>query len=852
MRKGKKVLSMLIAVVMMLSMIPFSVSATSDIEVWIDFEGYNLGQGYYLEPIKVTVPEGSSAAYVTDKALKEAGIDYKNTGSVSSSFYLQALKGVDKGNVKIPQYLIDGGFDLDEYLETNDDDYLGEFDYSFMSGWMITVNHNLISTGASDHIVKDNDVIRWQFTVWGYGADLGIDSGWGSPAYYDHNDKSDIIRALTSDNKNSILPVVINPLATKDDIKNAVKVESGGQETGTKPTEPEGPSEPEIPSIVEKTEMIEVKDKTVKFLQDTVKKPINGSVGGEWAVLSLARNNAISEESKAYYVSQMIQLVQEKGNVLHSSKYTENSRAIIGLSSLGYDCTNFAGVNLIEPLLNTEKTVKQGINGAIYALIALDTKAYQADVRQDYIDYILGKELSGGGWALSGTTADPDITAMAVQALANYKSDTGVLNSIEKALNVLSDKQTVEGGYQSWGTLNSESVSQVICALSTLGIDPEKDTRFIKNGNTLFDNLKTYSINNGDSISFKHVVGDSAYNLMATEQAAYALTAYSMFKEGKGTFYDMTNTSNTEEPSVEIDKVVTLVYPDKIVNKVGTQFNIDVKVKKSPDSKAFTSNMIISDKVELIDVKVGTGVSGGVLDYTSKDKIRLAYGDMTLGSNIQYPTFNDYEVYSLKFQLKEKVSSINFKLEDLVYYKSSEEKEIFNSAECSISLEEEQSINIITKELFRGDGVDLIPDNMKGIKVEITGMSNYSGSVGFKVGSEIYYLTYLKDQLGSSKIYYMLIPTDIDDTQMSDKTRYSIYESEVEKLIQFGDVNRDGSIDSQDALEVTALWLRKIDLTDDNTILEANTTSDERVDLSDALSVVEYFVSNRQFVIASK
>ena len=67
---------------------------------------------------------------------------------------------------------------------------------------------------------------------------------------------------------------------------------------------------------------------------------------------------------------------------------------------------------------------------AIWALIALDSGNYATAQRQAYIDYILSKEISGGGWALTGSSPDADITGMALQALAKYCSQKRVETAV--------------------------------------------------------------------------------------------------------------------------------------------------------------------------------------------------------------------------------------------------------------------------------------------------------------------------------------------------------------------------------------------------------------------------------------
>ena len=194
-----------------------------------------------------------------------------------------------------------------------------------------------------------------------------------------------------------------------------------------------------------------------------------------------------------------------------------------------------------------EKTIWQGINGAIWALIALDCGNYEIPqnpdaktqaTRQMYVNHILEKQTSDGGWALSGDYADADVTGMALQALSKYQDNDAVKSATEKALSCLSDMQKENGGFSSYETENSESSVQVLVALCELGISPE-DERFIKNGKTILDNIFTFY--DGEH-GFKHTHNDTT-NQMATEQCFYALIALKRAMENKNSLYDMNDTS---------------------------------------------------------------------------------------------------------------------------------------------------------------------------------------------------------------------------------------------------------------------------------------------------------------------
>lgn len=287
-------------------------------------------------------------------------------------------------------------------------------------------------------------------------------------------------------------------------------------------------------------------EQTAAWLLEKVPKANTGSVGGEWLILGLARSDAaVSPEYFERYYENLAAYTAELGGVLHERRYTEYSRVILAVTAIGKDPADVGGYNLLTPLSDYEQTVFQGINGAIYALLALDCGNYEIPqnpygstqaTRELYVDYIMSQEVSGGGWALTGDTADVDVTAMALQALAKYRNRKDVKDAITRALTVLSDLQNENGGYAFQGTESSESICQVITALTELGISLD-DARFIKNGRTLKDRLLDYQADDG---GFCHVLDDDS-ELMATEQAFYAMAALERMERGENSLYDMTD-----------------------------------------------------------------------------------------------------------------------------------------------------------------------------------------------------------------------------------------------------------------------------------------------------------------------
>ncbi len=302
---------------------------------------------------------------------------------------------------------------------------------------------------------------------------------------------------------------------------------------------------------------------TQKYLLQTVPEPGCGSIGGEWVIIGMAQGDAgVPDDYYDNYLKAVESYVSQEGGVLHTVtgyKYTEYSRIILGVTAAGGNAENIAGYNFLERLTDMDNVCRQGINGPIWALIAFDSHCYEIPQlesvdeekrtsREALIEAIIEGQLQDGGWDIMDSQADPDMTAMALQALAPYymgderfqgliSSDLlgRVSSSVDAGLEILSSIQCNDGGFESWGNASAESCAQVVVALSSLGIDCSSDTRFVKEGGSALEALLAYHKGDG---GFSHIY-DGESNQMATEQCCYALAAYDRFVNGSGRLYDM-------------------------------------------------------------------------------------------------------------------------------------------------------------------------------------------------------------------------------------------------------------------------------------------------------------------------
>ena len=467
----------------------------------------------------VTIKKGSTVYHAFTKALEGSGI----TAVGAASGYIRSM--------------------------TKDGVTYGEFTSGPNSGWLYKVNGRLPSVPLTQKAVADRDYVLWYYTT-DWKADP--DAAKMAEEEITAADVIKLINAIGTVTKNSG-----NAIAAARAAYNKLPADQKALVTNYDKLLAAEAAYAEILKALQegedKTDSASWR-KTYSDALDAVKTE-ELTFGSEWLAIALARSGRSVPDS---YYDSVVKAVQDAKGQLSDRKFTEYSRTILALTAIGKDPTDVGGYDLLSKLADMDDVTYQGINGAIFALIALDSGKYDVPTaaeggnqttRDGLVAYILKQQLSDGGWALSGSNADPDMTAMALQALAPYRTgDAAVLAAVDKAIRTLSDMQQVNGGYSSWGTLNSESCAQVLIALATLGIDPVSDSRFAKNGLTVLDALLSYAVSGG----FRHTA-DGEVDAMATEQALCALTAYARLLDGKTSLYDMTDVLDGQPADVPDD-----------------------------------------------------------------------------------------------------------------------------------------------------------------------------------------------------------------------------------------------------------------------------------------------------------
>lgn len=191
-----------------------------------------LGAGYLVEPQKVEIFEGENAAQALLKVLDQKKYTYDYTGKPEKAFYLAHIMGI-KGKVptkpNVPQCLKAQLLKDNAKVENRaDENSLGEFDYTSMSGWMYSVNNVFPNVGFADTYLQDGDVVRVQFTIWGYGRDIGGADAMGTYGsnFYPVADKTKLLRKVAEQGYSNVSEKVKSILtslnASQSEVDNAL------------------------------------------------------------------------------------------------------------------------------------------------------------------------------------------------------------------------------------------------------------------------------------------------------------------------------------------------------------------------------------------------------------------------------------------------------------------------------------------------------------------------------------------------------------------------------------------------------------------------------------------------------
>ncbi len=637
---------------------------------------------------------------------------------------------------------------------------------------------------------------------------------------------------------------------------------------------PEAPRQPQDISAV--------LNATLAMQATTVAEPSFGTNYGEWTVFGLARGGYYANDSQYFadYYDRIVEYVNttaaevDKSGALDSNKSTDNSRLIMALAAIGKDATSVGNWDLVEAYsANGINWIRrQGMNGTIWTLIALDCGGYETSdptIRQQCVDAILTAQHNDGGWSLVTAKTQPsnvDITGMTLTALYPYRDQPAVAEACAEAFTWLSESQLDNGGFPYGKGETSESCVWAIVACTTWGINPDTDPRFIKNGKSAIDNLLTYYLE--DEAKFEHGRGAGA-NAMATDQATYGLVAYDRLVRGQKALYDYSDVTIEEETVVAGKPTATLGLPAQITDDIGKTFNAVITLNQWDNEAGYKLiDLIVNvpEGLSVTDVAASSRLSGGAVSYhmDEEGKLRVVYfdanehSDITVVGSAEGNAF-PAQFFTITFQVdaatagEQKAISIGGMSVKLTSDSSDENAMIkVDSTTAAGNIAVVKGISYSAICLYTGDDIDLIPATKKAVAVSVVGIESAT-KLTYNDGTNQYVFKYSAEISAKTGIatYVALVDTSIAMEQFVNKLNFTFTE-DAATTIMFGDTNGDGVVNAQDALNAVDAWLRKGDAPTDDQILTLNVNGDSRINTFDALGIVEKFVDGSDLGVVTK
>ena len=234
-------------------------------------------------------------------------------------------------------------------------------------------------------------------------------------------------------------------------------------------------------------------------------------------------NIKMTEEEQAKLREIMAVIVGAGGETyLGRASYTYAAGAVRAMQYLGMNPGDINGLDYIVPLTNTSKaapTSTQDFNSYLYDIASIDPEVWRSRgvdgdmLAEQFITRVLADQTLDGGfddfYGYSVATAKEGQTVIgqgsvpetisALSALASYRDKENVAAAIEAGLTYLSSVQLADGSFECWGdTPNGAVTLSMLSLMDKLDISID-DERFVKNGNTVADAMRTFYV---DGVGF--------------------------------------------------------------------------------------------------------------------------------------------------------------------------------------------------------------------------------------------------------------------------------------------------------------------------------------------------------------
>ena len=355
-------------------------------------------------------------------------------------------------------------------------------------------------------------------------------------------------------------------------------------------SQPEGNAAPETP--------LEPVDKPTAGIDELLAKIAAGYAAesslGDWKVMEMSAYeaydakapNKLSASAKQNFVNAAVTAASADT----APGEADLAKMILALQAAGYDPQKLyrAGsdeaIDLIAMLDNVSPHSTDAWTAA-YVMAAYAQNSAAKDKGKAIAEAVLATQNSDGSFESWGSKVDA--TANMIAGLAFYADDTAVKTAIDAAVEFLAGAQLSNGTFDSWGYgPDANTAAIVTIGLCAAGVDPAKDTRFVKEDFSALDGLLVYALADESGFGYQD---NETLNDSATEQGFRALLAAANFaKTGKAfNIYDYSKNSPLEEARATGES-----SPAKPADPTGD--DITVKVTVQPQNGYWLRNYSVT------------------------------------------------------------------------------------------------------------------------------------------------------------------------------------------------------------------------------------------------------------------
>ena len=446
----------------------------------------------------------------------EKAIDYLSAQQLASGGFLRYGEDVEEDAVVLEMMQALGISPDDERFVKN-----GNTVPDGMMGWY-QGKYSSSAPAPGQGFYREN--ANWGYNTYSYYEPLGwVKSSWGSMYDPDDPDKCVIERKYINEaafsgfslfytasqtRNTSTEDLVVPPRSDTDvklDYKQLITEKSG-----------ELAEELSVKKLIEE----------YSYLLDGGSHYITSSQISTFSSQLLARekmNIKMTEEEQAKLREIMAVIVGAGGETyLGRASYTYAAGAVRAMQYLGMDPSDINGLDYIAPLTDTSKaalTATLDFNSYLYDIASIDPEVWRSRgvdgdmLAEQFITRVLADQTLDGGfdgyYGYSVATAKEGETAIgqgsvpetisALSALASYRDKENVAAAIEAGLTYLSSVQLADGSFECWGdTPNGAVTLSMLNLMDKLDISID-DERFVKNGNTVADAMRTFYV---DGVGF--------------------------------------------------------------------------------------------------------------------------------------------------------------------------------------------------------------------------------------------------------------------------------------------------------------------------------------------------------------